>query len=995
MSIVQDLKVRISADISQFNSSMRSLSDRLDDSRQQFQGLSKTGEALSSVGKKLTTGLTVPIAGIAVASAKASIDIESAFAGVRKTLDTSGLSANEAEKAFKDIENGIMELSKKMPTAATEIAGVAESAGQLGIKRENILGFTEVMVKLGDTTNLSADEASTALARLANITGMPQTQFDRLGSTIVALGNNLATTEAEITEMGLRLAGAGKQVGMSQAQIVSFAGALSSVGINAEAGGSALSKVMIDMQLSVEKGGGRLKQFADVAGMSASQFKKAFKEDASQAILAFIKGLGNAEKQGKSAIGILDDMDIKEVVLRDTLLRTAGASDVLANALEIGNTAWEENTALTNEANQRYETTASKLAIAKNELISAGKAIGDNLIPYIRDIAKWIADLSEKFANLNPNTQKFIMVVAGLLAVLGPILSVVGGVISAFAGLSAIAGALGIGLGVLVGKILLVTGIIGAVIAICYLLVDNWDWLCEQAKKIGEAIGEAWNSILKKTEELAQKMGDGWNSMVQTTIEKWDEMWANISEWWNNLMTSIGEWFTGVVQWFTDGWNQCVEATTEAWNSFTEVISSVWDTICNLVQVGLMLVVEVIKAGVLLIMTPWLILWENCKGFIIPIWEGICSYIGEKLEQIKSWVSEKLEYVKQTFDEKWQALRAKTYEIYDAIANAISEKLEKIKAWVSEKLEYVSKTFDEKWQALRAKTYEIYDLIVGYISEKLEQMKKFVSEKLEIVVGYFRDKWEQARNYVYDKVTAIVSFLSEKLEIAKSYVSEKLDAIKNYFSEKFELAKAKVSEKMEQIKQAIKEKIDTAKNATSTAVDGIKSKFDIFGTIASNVSTKFESIKKTISDKMTSAKDTVKRIIDTIKGLFKFNLSFPKIKVPVFGFTGKFSVNPPSVPHFGIKSWKWLNKGAIFKKKTVLPSGYGVGDASFGGVGNNAEAVLPINKLPELLGLDKEGSKGGITLNIERFENNREQDVEQLATELAFYLKRKKLIGGA
>ena len=188
-------------------------------------------------------------------------------------------------------------MAKQLPASAAEIAGVAEAAGQLGIKTENILGFTRVMIDLGVSTNLSADQAATALARLANITGMSQNDFDRLGSTIVDLGNNLATTEAEIVEMGLRLAGAGSQIGLTEAQIMSFAGALSSVGIEAEAGGSAFSKVMVDMQLAVETNSERLQDFAKVAGMSAEEFKKAFQEDAAGAIIAFIKDLEMLKKE--------------------------------------------------------------------------------------------------------------------------------------------------------------------------------------------------------------------------------------------------------------------------------------------------------------------------------------------------------------------------------------------------------------------------------------------------------------------------------------------------------------------------------------------------------------------------------------------------------------------------------------------------------------------------------------------------------------------------
>src|SRR5690606_645023 len=159
------------------------------------------------------------------------------FTGVIKTVD-----ATDEQMAM--LRQGILDMSSELPSSASEIAGVAEAAGQLGIQVDNILGFTRVMSDLGVATNLEANEAATALARLANITGMSQTDFDRLGSTIVALGNNLATTEAEIVAMGLRIAGAGSQIGLTEAQILSFAGAMSSVGIEAEAGGTAISRVM-------------------------------------------------------------------------------------------------------------------------------------------------------------------------------------------------------------------------------------------------------------------------------------------------------------------------------------------------------------------------------------------------------------------------------------------------------------------------------------------------------------------------------------------------------------------------------------------------------------------------------------------------------------------------------------------------------------------------------------------------------------------------------
>lgn len=448
-----------------------------------------SGQKMEKVGGALTKGVTLPILAGAAAVTTAAVKWESDFAGVKKTNDEVVDSTGKVVYSYKDLENGLRGLAKELPSSHTEIANVAEAAGQLGIKTKNVVGFTKTMIDLGESTNMSAEEAATALARLANITGMPQTEFDKLGSVIVDLGNNFATTESEITAMGLRLAGAGHQVGMSEAQIMGFAAALSSVGIEAEAGGSAFSKVMVEMQLAVENGAnafagleslsqqtgvsmeqvssavrnggkelkntagamgltskelktmhkeatdasGKLNDFAEVAGMSAEQFSKAFKEDASGAIIKFIEGLGKTKEHGQSAIAVLDDMGITEVRLRDSLLRAAGASDVFKSAVDRGTKAWGENTALTEEANKRYETTESQLKMLKNEAVDVGITFGGPLVKALRDVLqatkpmiKTVTNLAESFSNADPKTQQTIVKMIALTAAMGPAIKLTG-----------------------------------------------------------------------------------------------------------------------------------------------------------------------------------------------------------------------------------------------------------------------------------------------------------------------------------------------------------------------------------------------------------------------------------------------------------------------------------------------------------------------------------------------------------------------------------------
>lgn len=376
---------------------LKTAADKVEDG---FTGIIKTaGKAISTMAKAVTTGVGVVSTGalaIGTSAVKAGIDFESAFAGVEKTVDAT-------DEQLSNLRKGLLDMSKEIPQSAADLSAIAESAGQLGIETNNIEKFTQVMANLGVATNMASDEAATSLARFANITGMPQKNFDKLGSTIVALGNNLATTESEIVDMSLRIAGTGKQVGMSESQIMSFSAALSSVGIEAEMGGSAFSTLLSKMQLATDKCGEDLDKFAKVAGISGGEFKKLFQKDATEAVSAFLKGLNKINENGGSAISTLDDMDLSEVRMRDTLLRVSSASDVFTKAMSTGTEAWKENNALTKEANKRYETLESKIQLMKNGIRNLGIAFKDSIDTDLRSAVqlgtKYIDELSKAFTD--------------------------------------------------------------------------------------------------------------------------------------------------------------------------------------------------------------------------------------------------------------------------------------------------------------------------------------------------------------------------------------------------------------------------------------------------------------------------------------------------------------------------------------------------------------------------------------------------------------------
>jgi len=398
------VKVRLLAQVSDYEKGMLAAAKATQTVGSEADKLAQKKQAFDAVGRGLVVTGAALVATTAL-SVKAASDWQSAWVGVTKTVDGT-------DEEMAALEGQLRRLTGVLPATHEEIASVAEAAGQLGIERENVAAFTKTMIDMGQSTNLSADDAATSMARFMNIMGTGQGQVQNLGSALVGLGNNYATTEREIMEMSMRLAGAGKQIGLTEGQTLGLATALSSVGIEAEAGGSAMSKVMIDIAASVETGGAKLDQYAAAAGLSAEQFAEKWRKDPADALAVFVKGLSNAEAQGKSTLGILADLGITEVRMRDALLRSSAAADQFSAAMAEGNQAFEDNNALTIEAAKRYETVESKIAMAGNAIRDAAIDFGDVFLPAIGAAADGVADFAGFMGDLPDPVQ-------GVLGILG------------------------------------------------------------------------------------------------------------------------------------------------------------------------------------------------------------------------------------------------------------------------------------------------------------------------------------------------------------------------------------------------------------------------------------------------------------------------------------------------------------------------------------------------------------------------------------------------
>ena len=439
---------------------------------------------------------------------QASMDFESAITGVAKTTDLT-------DSELATMSDSIKALSTEIPATTEEIAAVAEAAGQLGIQKDALLDFTEIMTMLGTATNMTADEAATALARFANITGMATDNYGRLGSVIVDLGNNFATTESEIVAMGTRLASAGKLAGLTEPEIMALAAAMSSVGIEAEAGGTAMTQTLNAIEKAVAKGGDDLAEFARIAGMSSEEFSSAWKNDAMSALTSFIGGLGKLDEQGESTVLVLEDLGLTGIRQSNMLKALGLVADQMTGAVNTANTAWQQNTALTNEANKRYATAQSRLTMMQNAYNNLKVAIGDAYTPALGksyEMGTKALNSFTEFVQKNPALVNAVTAFAGSIGLVAAalagytvIIKIAHAATAAFATVSTAA----------LGPIFAVTAAVAGAVAVIAALataaandaVPSVKELTEASRGMREAMdeaGDAFESTAAKTSATAE-----------------------------------------------------------------------------------------------------------------------------------------------------------------------------------------------------------------------------------------------------------------------------------------------------------------------------------------------------------------------------------------------------------------------------------------------------------------------------------------------------------
>lgn len=853
-------------DMTSFNTGIQSAQSALqtlqDTTSTMGDKVSAAGTTMANFGSALTRSVTVPIANFAQSAMQNFRDYESAFAGVKKTINDDDL--EKYAVSWDDLSDAIVRLAKESGISSEEIAGVMEVAGQLGVELgeggKGIEDFTRVMTMLGVATDMSAEEAALSLARFMNITGTTNDEVDNLGASITDLGNNFATQEAEIVNMSTRLASAGTVAGLTAQEILALATSMSSAGIKAEAGGSAMATTLTTIEKIVEgvaeNSEDKLQILAKISGMSAEQFANSWKQKPIEALTSFLHGLGNLEDQGESAVVALDALGMSGVRQNNMLKALALSAENMDSALATANKSWSESTALEIEFSKRLETLDSKLGMLNERWKELKRNLAEFVVPWLLKVMDILGKLIDKFMALDDSTKQNIVQFAAIAAAVGPVLLVFGRLLT--------------GIGQLMNVFSIFNTALTEAGGFVGLLRSAFTGLLGETSALGSAI-----SALGAGPLAAIVVAIG--LVIAAVIDLWknnEEFRENVTRIWNAIM-DLFKTVWGVLQPIFAMLIEILGLIVKAIEPIIEILVSALVPVIEAVVAILKPVIEflgqiieLILLGLIVALNALLPIIEAVIGFIGMVLQGIAEIIKMIAELVASILNfivllvkdlvqgakSAWEETKRIFTDALEGVKQTVHDGTEAIKNFFKNLSEEGSRIIGEFLTNLFNNFKNGFDGIKNLAKEIFEGLVNIVKSFAERAGQAVSDFISSFVQGFQNVLGAVAQ-VFNNIMQTVSAFASRLiglasEIGKGFTDGLLGMAKNvgeFFSNFMENA-------INTIKNFIPKMIETGKAILNALWEGMKSVW--------------EQLKSWLSTVLQPVIDMIEKIVSPLKSIF-------------------------------------------------------------------------------------------------------------------------------
>lgn len=738
------------------------------------------GKMATNLGESMTKSFTAPLVALGTSAIDSFIDYESAFTGVKKTLDIGNRSAEEAAVLYQELSDAIEEMSTRTASSASEIAGVAEIAGQLGIGAEDLIKFTEVMVMLGDTTNLTSATAAESLAKFINVTGTSKDDIDKLGASVVDLGNHFATNESDIVLMSTRLASAGTIAGLTERDILALSTAMSSVGIRAEAGGSAMSQTLAQIekavQMSIAGDDGAietLNTLAMVSGMSAEEFSSAWMADPMKALTSFLYGLGQLDEQGESTVLILDQLGMTGIRQSNMLKALGLASEVLSDAVAISNEAWEENTALMNEANLRYGTTESQLKQLGQEWEILKRELAEMLLPVMWELVDLLKSLMEWWRGLSDETKESIVHFLEFVAVVGPILTIVGKLSTGFGLLLKVFDGIRVVGSFVIGFFQGLTGHVAGFDGAVVKAGGGLKTFQGIFQTLWNVLKQGFTLFISAVQKIVGFIGQIGSAFIQHILP--------IMKTLGGVTSLIGGIVTAIVSFF-DMWNNGFSMAKEAVMLLGIALAAVGAVILGAPAA----IAGVVAAIVGLVATAAIAIkdhWEDIKQWFIDGIKAIGDWFSNIWEQSTRFLGEVADAIGKFISDAWKVVTDFFEDLFDGVGDFFSDVFGAASDFFSRIFSRLGKFFEEVFGKASEFFGNLFSNIGDFFSNVFQKAQGFFEDLVQNVANFFSNIFGRAADFFSNMFGSLGSFLSDLWQNISGFFSTVFDRVGSFLTQ--------------------------------------------------------------------------------------------------------------------------------------------------------------------------------------------------------------------